>query len=590
MKELRHLNKYFYKYRLRVIAGIFFVAISNLFGIYPAQVVRHAVDEVVVQINTYKTSAIVPDAKTLAITFGVFFLIILGLAILKGVFMFFMRQTIIVVSRYIEYDLKNEIYQHYQELNTSFYRKNNTGDLMNRIGEDVSRVRMYVGPSLMYLVNLIVLFILAVATMLSINVKLTLYALLPLPLLAVSIYYVNSIIHDKSERIQEQLSTLSTYVQETFAGIRVLKAYTREQSISEHFAVESEDYKTHSLALARVQSLFFPLMVLLIGLSIILTIYIGGLEVIKGTISPGNIAEFVVYVTMLTWPVTSLGWVTSLVQRAAASQKRINEFLQIQPEIQSEIGSQNIQLKGHIVFKNVSFTYPDTGITALRNISFEVNPGELLAIIGRTGTGKSTIIALLMRQYDPTEGTILIDGIDIKDLNLRELRKQIGIVPQDVFLFSDTIANNIAFGEEQASMARIEQAAKDAAIYHNIAVFPESFATRIGERGITLSGGQKQRISIARALIKEPQLLLLDDCLSAVDTKTEEEILQNLGRIMANKTSILISHRISTIKNATKILVLDNGSIAESGTHDTLLKAGKIYAELHEKQLLEEII
>lgn len=589
MRELRHLNKYFFKYRWRVIAGILFVAISNLFGVYPAQVVRHAVDKVVEQISIYKAQGHVPDGQNLLISFGFFFVLILGLAILKGVFMFFMRQTIIVVSRYIEYDLKNEIYEHYQRLSTAFYRRNNTGDLMNRVSEDVSRVRMYVGPSLMYLVNLLVLFILVVGTMLSINVKLTLFALLPLPLLAFAIYYVNTIIHDKSEAIQEQLSDLSTQVQESFSGIRVIKAYVREGHLAATFGQQSEAYKQHSLALARVQSLFFPLMQLLIGLSILLTVYVGGLEVIKGTISPGNIAEFVVYVNMLTWPVTSLGWVTSLVQRAAASQKRINEFLKLQPDIQWNKEEEHHTFSGTIQFDKVSFTYPDTGIEALKDISFEAKPGELIAIIGRTGSGKSTLISLLNRLYDVRSGSIIIDGKNIKDWDLDALRARIGTVPQEVFLFSDTISNNIAFGRDSLSDERIEQAAKDAAVYTNIIGFPEGMQTRIGERGLTLSGGQKQRISIARALAKDPDILLLDDCLSAVDTKTEEEILSNLGRIMQGKTSIIVSHRVSTIKNAQQILVLDKGEIVERGNHDTLLQARGAYAELYEKQLLEEI-
>lgn len=587
MKELKHLNKYFYKYRWRVVAGIFFVAISNLFSVYPAQVIRHAVDEVVKQINLYQSQGIVPDGSSLFIDFGMFFLLIFALSVLKGIFMFFMRQTIIVVSRYIEYDLKNEIYAHYQQLSTAFYRRNNTGDLMNRVTEDVGRVRMYVGPSLMYLVNLVVLFILVVGTMLSINVKLTLFALLPLPILACAIYYVNNIIHDKSEAIQEQLSDLSTFVQETFSGIRVLKAYVRENHTAEKFATEAEQYKDRSLSLARVQSLFFPLMTLLIGLSILLTIYVGGLEVIKGTITAGNVAEFVVYVNMLTWPVTSLGWVTSLVQRAAASQKRINEFLKIEPDIQWKTG-ESLPIEGKIVFDNVSFTYPDTGVTALKNISFEVQPGELLAIIGRTGSGKSSIATLLNRLYDVSSGSILIDGRMIQEHDLGNLRSNMGTVPQEVFLFSDTIANNIAFGNDQISRDAIEQAAKNAAVYGNIIEFKEGFDTRIGERGITLSGGQKQRISIARAIAKEPPIIVFDDCLSAVDTKTEEEILQNLGAIMQGKTSIIISHRVSTIKNAHQILVMNQGEIIERGTHAELMAIHGAYALLYEKQLLEE--
>lgn len=593
MKELAYLNKFFYKYRWRFLPGILFVIISNLFAVLPAQVIRIAFDLVNENIAIYRLFNGFEKQKLIATIFGqslLFFgLIVLALALLRGIFLFFMRQTIILMSRHIEYDLKNEIYQHYQKLSMAFYRRNNTGDLMNRVTEDVSRVRMYLGPAIMYTINTSVLFILIIVAMFNVNARLAVFALLPLPLLAVTIYYVHTIINQRSEKIQEQLSSMSSFVQETFSGIRVIKAYVREDDIRKKFNQESEDYKTHSMSLVQIQALFYPMMLLLVGISTIITVYIGGVEVIKGTITSGNIAEFIVYVNQLTFPVTSLGWVTSLIQRASASQKRINEFLQTQPEIVS-LSSDKIKLKGGIEFKDVSFTYPDTGIQAIKNISFKVEPGQFIAIIGRTGCGKSTIANLLLRMYDADQGDILIDNKRIEKLDLNTYRDQVGFVPQEVFLFSDTIFNNIAFGLSVAEPNQVEQAAKDAALYDNIIGFEKSFETMIGERGITLSGGQKQRLSIARALIKEPQILIFDDCLSAIDTRTEEEILNNLGRLMNNKTSILIAHRVSTIKNADKILVMDGGEIIEQGTHHELMALKSTYFELFEKQLLEEQI
>ena len=593
MKELAYLNKFFYKYRWRFLPGILFVIISNLFAVLPAQVIRIAFDLVNENIAIYRLFNGFEKQQLIATIFGqslLFFgLIVLALALLRGIFLFFMRQTIILMSRHIEYDLKNEIYQHYQKLSMAFYRRNNTGDLMNRVTEDVSRVRMYLGPAIMYTINTTVLFILIIVAMFNVNARLAIFALLPLPLLAVTIYYVHTIINQRSEKIQEQLSSMSSFVQETFSGIRVIKAYVREADIRKKFNQESEDYKTHSMSLVQIQALFYPMMLLLVGVSTIITVYIGGVEVIKGTITSGNIAEFIVYVNQLTFPVTSLGWVTSLIQRASASQKRINEFLQTQPEIISS-STDKINLKGGIEFKDVSFTYPDTGIQAIKNISFKVEPGQFIAIIGRTGCGKSTIANLLMRMYDADKGDILIDNKRVEELNLNTYRDQVGFVPQEVFLFSDTIFNNIAFGLSKVEPNQVEQAAKDAALYDNIIGFEKSFETMIGERGITLSGGQKQRLSIARALIKEPQILVFDDCLSAIDTYTEEEILNNLGRLMKNKTSILIAHRVSTIKNADKILVMDGGEIIEQGSHHDLMALKRIYFELFEKQLLEEQI
>ncbi len=571
--------------------GILFVIISNAFAVLPALVIRIAFELVNENISIYQLFDGFERQKLIYDLFGysllLFGISVLVLALVRGLFLFFMRQTIILMSRHIEYDLKNEIYQHYQQLSMAFYRKNNTGDLMTRVTEDVSRVRMYLGPAIMYTINTAILFVLIIYSMLTVNIKLTVYCLLPLPLMAVLIYYVTTIINHRSERIQQQLSVLSSFVQETFSGIRIIKSYVREEDIRAKFAEESNRYKQKSMALAGVQALFFPIMLLLVGLSTIATVYVGGQEVISGTITSGNIAEFIIYVNQLTFPVMSLGWVTSLIQRAAASQKRINEFLDTKPEIIS--GSASTQhLKGEIEFKNVSFTYPEKNTKAIDNISFNAKPGEMIAIIGKTGSGKSTIANLLLRMYDPSDGTILIDGKEINQVNLHDYRNTIGIVPQDVFLFSDTIHKNIAFGISSATSEKTAAAAREAAVYDNIMEFEKGFETLIGERGVMLSGGQKQRISIARALIKDPQILIFDDCLSAVDTHTEEEILKNLGKKMQQKTSIIIAHRVTTIKNADMILVLENGKIAEKGDHDTLMALRGNYFELYERQLLDE--
>jgi len=591
MKELAHLNKFFVKYIWYLIPGVLFVIISNVFIVLPAQVVRVALDLVMENIGMYHLFAGFNRQQMIYDIFGtsllLFGVLILVLYLIRGLFLFFQRQTIILMSRHIEYDQKNEIYAHYQKLSLAFYRRHSTGDLMNRVTEDVSRVRMYLGPGIMYSVNTIVLFILVTYAMLTVNVRLAVFSIAPMPILAVIIYYVNNVINFRSEKIQERLSALSSFVQENFSGIRIMKSYVREGHARERFAAESEDYKVHSMALVKVQAAFYPLMLFLVGLANVITIYIGGVEVMKGTITPGNIAEFLVYLNLLTFPVMALGWVTSLIQRAAASQKRINEFLHQQPEIVSpDVPKRSIG--GLIEFKNVSFIYSDTGIQALKNVSFTAHPGEMVAIIGRTGSGKSTIANLLLRMYDVTGGEILIDDESVKQLNLEGYRSQIGFVPQEVFLFSDTIANNIAFSADTLDMPKIEQAAKDAAVYGNIMGLEHGFETLIGERGVTLSGGQKQRVSIARAIFKHPQILVFDDCLSAVDTRTEEEILRNLGRIMPGKTNIIIAHRISTIKNADKILVMDNGEIIEQGNHQQLMQLRGTYFELYEKQLLEE--
>jgi ATP-binding cassette subfamily B protein len=582
LRSLKHINKYFYKYRWRLSLGILFVSLSNLFSVYAVTYVGGAIDYIK---NILIHPEMSSDPYRELTIFGVK---IIALALLSGFFLYLTRQTIIVMSRLIEYDLKNEIYDHYQQLDIAFYKRNNTGDLMNRISEDVSRVRMYIGPAIMYIVNTLITFLLTIVVMLGIDMRLTLFVLLPLPVLAVTIYYVSDTINKKGTKVQQQLSDITTRAQETFSGIRVLKAYGREKQAYDEFDQLSTEYKRRTLGLVRTESLFQPFMILLIGLSTIFTIYIGGLEVIAGNITYGSIAIFIVFVNKLTWPIASLGWVTSLIQRAAASQARINEFLRTQPEIFSK-KSEPQEIKGSIEFKNVSFTYPDSGIEALRNVSFTVKPGESLAIIGKTGSGKSTIASLLCRLYDPTSGEILIDGHHVKDLNLAALRQQTGYVPQEVFLFSDTIANNISFGISSGKHdpAVVEKAAKDAAIYSNIIEFPEKFETVIGERGITLSGGQKQRVSIARAIIKEPRILIFDDCLSAIDTETEEEILNNLKRIMEGKTSLIISHRVSSVKTSDQIIVLDNGRIAEKGSHKELLEKQGTYYNLYNMQLLE---
>jgi ATP-binding cassette subfamily B multidrug efflux pump len=591
MKDLAYLNKFFIKYCWHLIPGIIFIIISNIFTVLVGPVVRIALNMVADNISIYELYNGFNRQSEIYHIFGTGLLfigiLILILSLIRGLFLFFMRQTIILMSRHIEYDLKNEIYAHYQKLSLAFFRRNNTGDLMNRVTEDVTRVRMYLGPGIMYSLNTIVLFVMVIYFMLTVNVRLALFSILPLPILVVLIFYINNVINYRSEKIQERLSILSSFVQENFSGIRVIKSYVRETFVRGRFAEESEHYKTHSMALVKVQALFYPIMLLLVGISNVIIIYVGGVELMKGNITAGNVAEFIVYLNMLTFPVMALGWVTSLIQRAAASQKRINQFLHEQPEIISPDVEKRI-ISGKIAFNNVSFTYPETGIIALQNVSFDINPGEMVAIIGRTGSGKSTIANLLMRMYDTTGGEVLIDDESLTKLNLDGYRSQIGFVPQEVFLFSDTIANNIAFSADVLDMPRVERAAKDAAVYSNIMELEKGFETLIGERGITLSGGQKQRVSIARAIVKQPQVIVFDDCLSAVDTRTEEEILNNLGSVMQGKTSIIIAHRISTIKNADKILVLDKGQIIEQGNHHYLMEQKGTYFELYEKQLLEE--
>jgi len=593
MRALYTINKYFWKYRWRLFLGILFVSISNLFAIYPAQVIRKALDTVLEATKNYKLAGEGVESKLiyseLTEQLLIFAALVLGFAILKGFFLFTTRMTIIVMSRLIEYDMKNAIFEQYQNLELAFYRKNNTGDLMNRISDDVSKVRMYFGPAIMYTINLVVLFTFVITAMLNVSVELTVYVLTPLPLLSIGIYYVSNIINKKSEVIQRQLSAINTYVQEAFSGIRVIKAYNQQLDKEAYFKNELEDYKNKNLDLVKVNAVFMPLMTLLIGVSTIMTIFIGGRLAMDGQISMGNIAEFMIYVNMLTWPVASLGWVTSLVQRAAASQERINEFMETKASIVNP-SKEQMEINGNIEFKNVSFTYPDSGIKALQNISLKINAGESVAILGRTGAGKSSLASLVSRLYDPDNGSILIDGKDIKTLNLDILRKSVGYVPQDVFLFSETIAENIAFGTQLAiSREEIEQAAKNAEIYDNIKGFPNGFETKLGERGITISGGQKQRISIARAIVGKPHILIFDDCLSAVDTETEKGIINNLTSVMKDKTTLIISHRVSSVAHCDQIFVLDDGKVLEQGTHESLLKnESSAYAELYRKQLTEE--
>lgn len=591
MKELSYLNKYFIKYKAYLLSGILFVILSTIFQILPAPLVRYALDLVAENLSIYKSfeGLELQDIFEAVINQSIVFygILILVIALLRGFFLFLVRQTIIIMSRHIEYDLKNEIYKHYQSLPLSFYRKNNTGDLIARISEDVSKVRMYIGPAIMYGLNMIILGLILLPVMFSISVKLTLYALIPLPVLSVSIYFVNNIINKRSEEIQESLSDLSTFVQEAFSGIRVIKSFAREEDSLSKFDNESEIYKKKSLQLSMVNAMFFPLIMSLIGLSTILTVFIGGIEVINGTLTIGNIAEFILYVNLLTWPVTALGWVTSIIQRAAASQKRINEFLNTKNDIFS---TENIKkvIDGDLEFKDVSFTYSDSGIHALKNISFKVKSGESLAIIGTTGSGKSTIANLIGRMIDPTIGNILIDGINLKDYDPGKYRDQIGTVPQDVFLFSDTISNNVSFGLNSLDEQKAIMALKNADLYDSIMEFPKQLKTILGERGITLSGGQKQRLSIARAIAKDPKLLILDDCLSAVDTKTENTILNNLKDIMKDRTSIIISHRVSSAKLADKIIVLDDGQIIEKGTYAHLMSYDSTFHQLYEKQLVDK--
>ncbi|UOB16985.1 ABC transporter ATP-binding protein [Abyssalbus ytuae] len=583
MKELKYLNRFFKKYKLRLLLGVIITIIARVFSL----VLPPYVNKSITAVEDYFLSgnSNVSELKTQLISY---IIIIVGAALLSAFFTFLMRQTIINVSRYIEYDLKNEIYSHYQKLPLDFYKQNRTGDLMNRISEDVSQVRMYAGPAIMYSIQTLTLFICVIPIMIYKSPYMSLYALLPLPILSFLIYKISKIIHSRSTIVQQYLSALSTFTQEAFSGISVIKAYSLENDINKDIEALATEGKNKSMNLAKVNSWFFPLMILLIGLSSLLAIYAGGKQYINGEIeSTGLILEFILYILMLTWPVATVGWVTSIVQRAEASQKRLNEFLNVEPAIINTV-TKETPIKGEVEFKNVTFTYDDTNITALKNISFKVNAGETVAIIGKTGSGKSTILNLISRMYDIDSGEILLDGVRIKDLNLNNIRKAIGAVPQDAFLFSSTLEENIKFGKTEASDDEMIKAAQKASIHDSIMGFTHKYKTVLGERGITLSGGQQQRVSIARAIIKDPKIYLFDDCLSAVDTETEEKILTNLSEVSKEKTTILVSHRISSAKNANKIFVIDEGKIIQQGTHNQLISKDGYYKELYLNQLSEK--
>lgn len=581
MKELQHLNKYFLKYKKQLLIGTVITIIARIFLLFTPRYVR----EIFVVIEKYLKGGVSEQVVKTELTEVIIYII--GAALIAAILTFFMRQYIINVSRYIEFDLKNEIYNQYQKLSLNFYKKSRTGDLMNRISEDVGNVRMYAGPAIMYSINTITLFIIALIYMFNEAPKLALYTVLPLPILSIVIYKLSKEIHHRSTIVQQFLSKLSTFTQESFSGISVIKAYGIEPQTAANFKSLATESKEKQINLAKVQAWFFPMMILLIGTSNLLVIYVGGMQYINGEIeSLGTIAEFIIYVNMLTWPVATVGWVTSIVQQAEASQKRINEFLKLEPEIKNTI-EEHTKINGDIAFNNVTFTYDDTNIQALNGVSFHIKEGETLAILGKTGSGKSTILDLIGRLYDIDGGSILINGIPIKNHNLTDLRKSIGYVPQDAFLFSDSIKNNIKFGNQDATDEEVIEAAKNAQVHKNIIKFNNGYDTILGERGITLSGGQKQRVSIARAIIKLPEILLFDDCLSAVDTETEEKILKNLTKITKGKTSIIVGHRVSSAKNAHKIIVLDNGKIVQEGTHETLINVDGYYQHLYLKQLSE---
>jgi ATP-binding cassette subfamily B multidrug efflux pump len=583
MKELRYLNKYFVKYKYSFLLGILITIIAQIFSLFTPKLISQSF-KAIEEFSKDKTINTEIIRQELISNI----LLIIATTIIAGFLTFLMRQTLIVMSRHIEFDLKNEVFRQYQNLSQNFYKQNRTGDLMNRISEDVSKVRMYVGPAVMYSINTFIRFIIVIVYMYNVSPRLTLYTILPLPILSYCIFKLSTEINKRSTVFQQYLSKVSSFSQEIFSGIRVIKAYSLEDQHQTNMVNLANESKSKSLSLARVQSLFGPLMLALIGISNLVVIYFGGLMYIDGTIkSIGTIAEFILYVNMLTWPVASLGWVSSMVQEAEASQKRLNEFLKIEPEIKNKNPNKSI-IEGVIAFKNVSFTYEDTNIKALENISFTVKKGETLAILGKTGSGKSTISSLISRLYDVSEGQITIDENEISSLNLYDLRNSIGIVPQDAFLFSDSIKNNIKFGKENATDEEVETAAKNAVVHDNILGFNKQYETVLGERGITLSGGQKQRVSIARAIIKNPPILLFDDCLSAVDTETEEAILNNLNQICKNKTTIIISHRVSSAKNADNIIILEAGKIIQQGSHNQLINQEGYYSSLYLKQLSEK--
>jgi len=603
LKHLRALNKYFWKYRVRLGIGTFFIIISNYFNVLQPQITGFIIDFVSKKLPGYK-----PRPKNPAYDISVRKFIdfveglnvsglqvvvicgitILALALLRGFFMFLMRQTIIVMSRHIEFDQKNEVFAHYQKLDTSFYKTHSTGDLMSRMAEDVSRVRMFTGPAIMYLVNLITLISLSVFFMIRRDAELTLYVLAPLPILAAAIYFVNNIIHRRSEALQSTLGQLTTNAQQSYSGIRVIKSFVQEKSTYEFFKENSEQYRKQATGLAKVEALYFPSMTLLIGLSTLFTIMIGGIYYIRGSIGLDVIVEFVIYINMLTFPVSAIGWTASMIQRASASQKRLNEFLQTEPSIKNTALSKKSKLTGDIKFENVDFTYSHTGVKAIKDFNLHIRPGQQIAVVGRTGSGKTTLAQLLMRMFDVNFGSISFDGTNIMDIDLSELRKQISYVPQDGFLFSDTIENNIAFGSKERNLDKVKQSADLAVIHKDIENFPKGYDTEIGERGVMLSGGQKQRISIARALMKEAPILVLDDCLSAVDAKTEKQIIGNLKEFLHGKTSILITHRIFSLLNFDKIILMEEGRIIEEGRHEELLQKKGAYYALYQRQQQED--
>lgn len=595
MRSLTAVNKYFIKYKVRFLLGLLFITLHNVFKTLQPIYIGLALGKVTVSIKNYHQATtlvskelIYNDTISFLMSYG---LTILVFSIISGIFLFLNRQTIIVMSRLIEFDQKNELYQHFQSLPLDFYRKSNTGDLMARISEDVGKVRMYFGPAVMYGTNMITSTILTVGTMLYVNPILTLYVLIPLPILSITIYYISQLIEKKSTEIQESLSNLSTQVQESFAGVRVIKSFAREAEMTQKVSDSSQIYRDKSLELTKIQSFFQPIMIGLIGLSIIFTILVGGLQIInkEANVDIATIATFVMFVTNLTWPVTAIGWVTSIIQRAEASQTRLNELLSTNTDIVS-LKNVKTELKGNIKFNQVGFIYAKSNTVALKNVSFEVKEGESIGILGTTGSGKSTIANLICRLYDAKYGEITIDGLDIKDYSIDSLRSQIGYIPQDVFLFSDTIKNNIIFGAADSTMEEVIDATKNADLFDNITQFPNGFETMLGERGITLSGGQKQRVSIARALVKKPKILILDDSLSAVDTNTENAILDNLKEVMKGKTTIIISHRVSSVKLADTIIVLEGGEIIEQGNHDDLLNLNGEYKSIYNKQLTAESI
>jgi ATP-binding cassette subfamily B multidrug efflux pump len=578
MKELRYLNKYLYKYRTKLIWGLLITVVARIFSLVAPRLIGNSLTAV----ENY-LEAETADFGLIKEILLTNILIIIGTTLASGFFTFLMRQTIINVSRYIEFDLKNEVFWHYQRLTQRFYKNNRTGDLMNRISEDVSKVRMYVGPALMYSINTVALFVIVISYMISIAPILTLYTVLPLPILSITIYKLSRIINQKSALVQEMLSKMSSFAQESFSGIAVIKSYNLQgQSTSDFTDLASETYDKN-MDLVKVQAWFFPLMILLIGCSNLIVIFVGGNQYINGQLEIGVLAEFIIYVNMLTWPVAVVGWITSIVQQAEASQKRINAFLEEQPEIISGKGVFS-PIQGTIEFKNVSLQYPETGIKALDQVNLTIPAGSTLGIIGNIGSGKSTLLDTLVRLYDPSQGSILIDGHDLKTFQLEELRSAVGYVPQNAFLFSEQIEENIRFGNPEASQEAIREAAQKSAVHDNITQFKEGYKTLLGERGVTLSGGQIQRVSIARALIKDPQILLLDDCLSAVDTDTEEEILKHLKNVSKNKTTLIVSHRISSLKHADQIVVFENGKIVQQGKHADLIEVGGYYKELFEIQ------